>query len=256
MEGKGGVETITLGMLRDFHKEFLEAGGNEKKAQLYNNVVNKPLLRGQDSEKVISLVNFPELHVLTGVVGKVIKELQRKAFKSEQEGIKFLDKWMKSVHVEKTVYHGSASFVGGMAVRLLNNLDSLRKTVEEQLDRDTGSLVLPFIEALDAFNSVRVMCFGQQLVPGFEEKIEEFSIKYRSLNSSVSLKVHLVESHLQEFLEEKGGYFGAGYFSEQAMESCHYDFGSEWEGNKVPENHPDYGTKLLRTVVRYNGKHL
>ena len=84
----------------------------------------------------------------------------------------------------------------------------------------------------------------------------EFSNKYTGLNSSVSLKVHLVESHLQEFLGEKGGNFGAGYFSEQAMESCHYDFGFEWEGNKVPESHPECGTRLLKTVVIYNGKHL
>ena len=103
---------------------------------------------------------------------------------------------MKSVNVEKTVYHGSASFVGRMAARLLNNLDSLRKTVEKQLDRANGNLVLLFIETLDIFNSVRVMCFGQHLLPGYEEKIEEFSMKYRSLNSSVSPKVHLVESHL------------------------------------------------------------
>ena len=80
---KGRFETLTLGMLKDFHKEFLKACGNDKKAQLYNNVVNKPLLKGEDSKKVISLVNFPELHVLTGVVGKLIKELQRQAFKSE-----------------------------------------------------------------------------------------------------------------------------------------------------------------------------
>ena len=57
-------------------------------------------------------------------------------------------------------------------------------------------------------------------------------------------------------MEERGGKLGAGFWSEQAMESCHYDFCAEWAPNKVPETHPEYGKKLARTVVRYNGKHL
>ena len=49
---------------------------------------------------------------------------------------------------------------------------------------------------------------------------------------------------------------GAGYFLEQAMESCQYDFGAEWEASKVPEKHPDYESKLKKTGIRYNGKHI
>ena len=54
----------------------------------------------------------------------------------------------------------------------------------------------------------------------------------------------------------KGGEHGAGFFSEQAPESCHKDFDDEWEQNKTMETHPDYMRKLRTTIVRYNGKHL
>lgn len=54
----------------------------------------------------------------------------------------------------------------------------------------------------------------------------------------------------------KGGVNGAGFWSEQAPESCHKDFYEEWEPNKVIESHPEYMRKLKTAVVRYNGKHL
>ena len=100
------------------------------------------------------------------------------------------------------------------------------------------------------------MCFGQDLLPGYRNAICEFSKLYRCLGISISPKVHIVEDHLIEFLKDKGEEHGAGYWSEQAMESCHKDFRNEWEPNKVPEKHPDYGEKLLNTIVRYNWKHI
>ena len=66
----------------------------------------------------------------------------------------------------------------------------------------------------------------------------------------------MLESHLVEFLEMKGGKYGAGFWSEQAPESCHKDFNAEWESNKAGEKHPKYSEKLRNTIVRYNGKHI
>ena len=49
---------------------------------------------------------------------------------------------------------------------------------------------------------------------------------------------------------------GLGFFSEQAMESMHKELKKEWGADKVDIKHPNYGAKLLHTVVRVNGKHL
>lgn len=57
-------------------------------------------------------------------------------------------------------------------------------------------------------------------------------------------------------MESKGGVYGAGFWSEQAPESCHREFETEWEDNKVVETHPEYIKKLKTQIIRFNGKHL
>lgn len=70
------------------------------------------------------------------------------------------------------------------------------------------------------------------------------------------LQVHLLESHVQDFLESKGGVAGMGFWSEQAMESCHHDFKMELENDKLSSESQEYLDRLLSIVVRYNSKHL
>ena len=65
-----------------------------------------------------------------------------------------------------------------------------------------------------------------------------------------------MESHVQEFLQSKGEVNGMGFYSEQAMESCHHDFKVELECNKFSLDHKEYLDKMSRIVVRYNSKHL
>ena len=77
----------------------------------------------------------------------------------------------------------------------------------------------------------------------------------RALGITVTPKVHLLETHASEFLEMMGGEHGLGYYSEQAMESMHKELKKE-QGEKLSENHPNYGEKLCRKVVRVNGKHI
>ena len=49
---------------------------------------------------------------------------------------------------------------------------------------------------------------------------------------------------------------GLGYYSEQAFESVHCDFKTEWEKVKVDVQHPDYQKKLATTLSRYVAKHI
>lgn len=74
------------------------------------------------------------------------------------------------------------------------------------------------------------------------------------LGIEVTPKVHAVFFHVKEFCEKNG--LGLGFFSEQAMESVHFDFKSTWEINKVTIDHPDYPKKLLRAVCQYNSLHI
>ena len=62
--------------------------------------------------------------------------------------------------------------------------------------------------------------------------------------------------HVQEFLVSKGEVAGMGYWSEQAMESCHHDFKMELENDKLSCESQKYLERLLRIVVRFNSKYL
>ena len=182
----------TVASLWSSYASFVEHGSKLQQAKKYNNVVNPPLLTGPDGDKVLSLVYFPELHVLTGIVGKLVKEFEKQVFPTQEEGKKFLDIWMASplVNVSRTEYHGSANFVGDMAKKLLKKLDHLESPVME-LDPVAVSKAVPFIETLRLFEVVTVSCFGQYVEPGYSDKIERFSIAYRSLGISTPLKVNI-----------------------------------------------------------------
>ena len=68
------------------------------------------------------------------------------------------------------------------------------------------------------------------------------------------MQVHVVISHLVEYLERRGEKAGLGFWSEQAMEACHHAFRVEWERSKVFWDHPNCGQKLFNTVTRFNAK--
>ena len=76
------------------------------------------------------------------------------------------------------------------------------------------------------------------------------------INLIYIFQVHVIETHVVEFLKMKGEIAGLGFWSEQSMESGHHDFKLEWEKVKVSENHAEYAERLFNTVVRYAGKHL
>lgn len=254
----GKYQSLTIGSLWANYNKYVANGSKLKSAMKFGNVVNVPLLTGPNDRWILDIFNFPELHVLTGITGKIVKEFERKVFTCAEDGKNFMDRWMvqPSVNVSRTVYHGSASFKGNMAKKLLKLSNNLSKFVDHELDEETVAKATPFMSALFQFNLVVEACFGQDLDPCYPQLINDFMVTYRALGITIPLKVHLLESHLQEFLVRRGDVHGAGFWSEQAMEACHYDLQEEWEDVMVEETHPKYMDKLKGTVVRYNGKHI
>ena len=74
-----------------------------------------------------------------------------------------------------------------------------------------------FIGALQAFNKVRISCFGQILSPGYKRDIANFEKAYKKLNISVTNKVHILIDHVPQFCDRVQK--GLGFFSEQARYS-------------------------------------
>ena len=112
----GSFQSVTVGSLWSNYTGFVSSGSDIKHASKYGNVINAPLITGPEDKLILDIVNFPELHVLTGVVGKLVKEFERKVFVTAEDGKNFMDCWMvqPSVNVSHTVYHGSAKFKGNM----------------------------------------------------------------------------------------------------------------------------------------------
>ena len=92
-------------------KDFVDNGANLRQQKNFQNVVNSPLLTGDESTKVIEIISVPELHLLlgrlpykvyihifySGIVAKFIKEIQAKVFMCKNSGKKFMDRFLKKV---------------------------------------------------------------------------------------------------------------------------------------------------------------
>ena len=107
--------------------------------------------------------------MFTGIVSKLIKELEINAFDHElpEEGPAFMDQWMADprVNVARTVWHGSASFIGNMAEKLLSKVNNLEKKLQQYLGHRPECLEVAksYIQALKQFDAVVHSCFGETL---------------------------------------------------------------------------------------------
>ena len=75
------------------------------------------------------------------------------------------------------------------------------------------------------------------------------------LNISITLKVHILTEHVSEFCRSHNNFLGI--YSEQAFESCHYDFLRNcWEkqGYKRSLGNTDYAKNLKAAVIAYSSK--
>ena len=218
-------------------------------AQHYTNVVNRPLIIGDDDTLLIDKINIPGLHVMTGNTAKLLAEME-KTFPDQEEGKNFVDKFLATMNVHRAEYQGSHSFEGNQARKLLRRIALLRPAAEK-LPAGLREKVLQFIETMEAFNEVVVACFGMFIEGDHVKAIKHYSKLYRSLGISIPPKVHVVEAHLATFLARKNTPgFGLAAWTEQAFESCHHDFKVEWEKFSVSPDHPEYEQRLLEAVIR------
>ena len=63
-------------------------------------------------------------------------------------------------------------------------------------------------------------------------------------------QVHIIESHVVEFIKLKGEVAGLGFWSEQGMETGHFEFKEEWGKVKLPTSHTDYRENLEKTLFQ------
>ena len=202
---------------------------------------------------VLTLDIFPpmELHLLLGVVNNIYDHLNEAliAIKSPMK----LIKWPEALHIQQPKYH-DGDFEGNQCNKLLENLDQLQRMIENA-GFQTAAVALPFLKAFRDFKSVKDSCFGMKLDQNFKRTIHNFRRSILALDTSVTLKMHIIFTHVAKFCVPRRK--GLGAFSEQSTESCHSDFHSHRENFKLPAmSHEQYSEKLLKCLIAYNSRHV
>lgn len=229
----------TIGNCTSYFEAWRNAGSTIKNAKNYKNCINLPVFTGDENTRILEIIPPPELHLMLGVMNKIVNHMQGEFSKETNE-------WTNLCNVQREITHGGTGFKGNSCKILLNKVDSLRAICA------VGCL--KYVETLQDFQRVVNECFGTQLNPSYRESIKKFKSSYLALGISVTPKVHAVFYHIEDFCENSKR--GLGFYSEQAMESVHSDFKTVWNKYKVSETHSDYDSRLLKAVIEYNSNHI
>ena len=76
--------------------------------------------------------------------------------------------------------------------------------LEENLSEDP----VKYVQLVQTFREVIDSCFGLELHPGYQSCIDNFCTLYREIGGNFSVKVHILEEHVTEFLLYKGAKYG------------------------------------------------
>ena len=224
---------------------------------------NLPLVEGDDSTLILTLFVPPPLHLILGIVDKILVEVRRNVFQSQSAAKRFLRKFFQKNNI--TVEAKQGGKLNGNGCRdLLSALDNLESALQNH-SPEVYIKGLPFVHALRKFNEVRVKTFGMELEDGWSEAIDQFEKAYRDLRVkgdkpiSVTPKAHITFVHVRQFLNmqegDKAGK-GLGFWAEQALEASHANFKKTWLPVIVPIAHPSYKQKFEDAICRYNSRHI
>lgn len=195
----------TLSSLRLWNQKYLENGGKKKEAKEFQNVIHQPLIIGDPGTKVIEILNIPGLHIILGIVDKLLKLIEEKLFVSKQEGFQSMNVYLKSINLGRVSYQGQHRLEGNSCMRFLDKVDTLEVYFRSNGLGLTGA---PYIKVLRCFKKVVSGSFAKTVSPSYPEDIAAFSRAYRELDCNIPVKVHIVEQHVPEFLKMKGNVFG------------------------------------------------
>jgi hypothetical protein len=237
----GSVESLS----ENLHK-FQGSGRDRTKAKYVStNVVEKSLLFDEDdapSTLVLEKCPPPALHLKLSL-NHILVELS-KAWPP------LLD-WLKTKHIVLEPYHGGHTLEGNECNKVLRNLESLAEVLPSPLS--------VFMLTLKSFRDVVSSCFGFLLDPYFRDVLAKFKINFlalhRQFNVSVTNKIHIILTHVQEFCEMTDK--ALGEFSEQETENAHTAYDDTWNRYKVKDSSSSvYHQQYFKSVMDFNSRNI
>ena len=217
------------------YEEWCRAGAKKSKAMDFKNVVAPPLLGADRPDTPTLLVTPPpQLHLFLGL-NHIMEALQK-----QWPG---LEDWMKGKSLIFSPYHGNV-LEGNECARLVTYLDELALAVPAHLRQ--------FVTVLELFSQVVNSCFSYTVLASYRKDLEKleaaYSIITASFGATVSNKLHILFTHVAEYVEMSGGK-GLGESSEQSLETFHYAFSKVWQMFCVKDTeHESYLDRYLKVV--------
>ena len=84
--------------------------------------MNPTILSIDPDKQIIEVLHIPSLHLLLGVVDKLLQELEKKVSKN------WVDKYLKKVNIVRKSYQGQHSLEGNQCSEFLKKLDILERS--------------------------------------------------------------------------------------------------------------------------------
>ena len=263
----GDCSLLTIGTLKEFYQGYLEDlakdEGDRDGPMEFNNCTSENLLQFlafPDDTLVLDIINIPELHLLMGVVVKLMQYVQAcfgKLPAEKERGLEFVKMFYKNINI---TVRQPGRLEGNQAEKVLKNTAEFLRLAQE-LPQEISNKVSAVADVFNAFNEVKHTCFGTRILGDYKTAIQNFTTLYRGLQKiSVPPKVHIVEKHIVQFLDRKKaeGFddHGLAYWGEQQFEAVHHDFKNLWERRKVGEDHEKFVTALMDAFLEYNATHV
>ena len=159
--------------------------------------------------------------------------------------------WLASKHIVLEPYHGGRTLEGNDCNKVLRNLDSLGTVMPANL--------LVFLETLESFRDVVDSCFGFLLDPYYKLVLakfrDKFSVLQKMFNVSMTNKLHIISTHVEDFCDQVGR--GLGEYSEQETENAHSAFEMIWDRYRVRDlNSKVYHVNYFKAVMNFNSNNV
>ena len=138
---------LTVGELRAYRAAYVKAGEPHKDAREFHNVIFDILLDADDNFLFIDLLNIPELHILLGVVSKILFFLDKEIRKEK------VSNFLKTLNITREEYHGKSSLNGNDSKKFLVNAKKLELIYVEGVGQKEK--VDEAIQCCTTFNEVK-----------------------------------------------------------------------------------------------------
>ena len=119
--------------------------------------------------------------------------------------------------------------------------------------------LLVFLETLESFRDVVDSCFGFLLDPYYKQVLakfrDKFSVLQKMFNVSMTNKLHIISTHVEDFCDQVGR--GLGEYSEQETENAHSALKMIWDRYRVRDlNSKVYHVNYFKAVMNFNSNNV